>query len=136
MARPLHRWRLIRSLRRDTERPGYAQYGRRMIDYMGRYIENLTPDNIIGIHIDSPLDMESTSPSFRRDDLHGVAQTSYRMGSHRPTPDLGFNTVPAIDGMYRVGPFQPPRGSVFGAGRPSAMRMFDDLDLDFDRVTG
>jgi len=117
----------------DEMKEDYAQ---RMIAQMGRYIENMTPGNIIGVHIDSPLDMERTSPSFRRGDLHGVAQTSYQMGAHRPTPDLGFNTVPEIDGMYLVGPFQPPGGGVFGAGRATAIRIFDDLDLDFDKVTG
>jgi len=111
-----------------------GEYGQRMLEYMRRFISNLDDDNIIAIDIHSPVDMERTSPSFRRGDLHGIAQTSYQMGSHRPTPDLGFNTVPDVDGLYLVGPFQPPGGGVFGAGRATAIRMFDDLGMDFDRI--
>jgi hypothetical protein len=33
-----------------------------------------------------------------------------------------------------VGPFQHPGGGVFGAGRATAMKVFDDLKLDFDKV--
>jgi hypothetical protein len=29
-----------------------------------------------------------------------------------------------------------PGGGVFGAGRATAMRMFEDLRLDFERITG
>jgi phytoene dehydrogenase-like protein len=101
---------------------------------MHRYIDNLTPDNLIQYHVDSPLDMERTSASFLKGDIHGVAPYLYQFGAHRPTPDLGNNTVPGIDRLYLVGPFQHPGGGVFGAGRATAMKVFDDLKLDFDRV--
>jgi phytoene dehydrogenase-like protein len=78
--------------------------------------------------------MERTSPSFGRGDLHGVATTSYQSGAHRPTPDLGQMTVPGIERLYLVGPFQHPGGGVFGAGRAAAQRAFEDLNLDFERV--
>jgi hypothetical protein len=32
-----------------------------------------------------------------------------------------------------VGPFQHPGGGVFGAGRATAMKMFDDLRMDFQK---
>jgi len=105
-----------------------------MLDKMRAYISNLTPENIVEYHCDSPLDMERTSDSFRRGDLHGISSYLYQTGSHRPTPDLGQNTVPGIDRMYLVGPFQHPGGGVFGAGRATAMKMFDDMGIDFDSV--
>jgi phytoene dehydrogenase-like protein len=111
-----------------------AEYGQRMIAYMQGYFENLTPENILGVHIDSPVDMERTSPSFRRGDLHGVADVTYQRGSWRPTPDLGQYTVPGVDRLYLVGPFQAPGGGVFGAGRATAMKAFEALGLDFDKV--
>jgi phytoene dehydrogenase-like protein len=115
----------------DAAKRGFTE---RMLERMGDWIENLTPDNIIRYHCDSPLDMERTSPSFLKGDIHGVAPYLYQFGAHRPTPDLGQNTVPGIERFYLVGPFQHPGGGVFGAGRATAMRMCDDLGLDFDRA--
>ncbi len=112
-----------------------SDYAVRMLDHMGLFIENATPDNIIAYHCDSPVDMERTSSSFRKGDLHGVAATTYQSGAWRPTPELGRNTVPGVDRLYLVGPFQYPGGGVFGAGRASAMTMFNDLDMDFGKVS-
>jgi phytoene dehydrogenase-like protein len=78
--------------------------------------------------------MERTSASFQRGDLHGIAMSTYQLGAHRPTPDLGQYTVPGVDRLYLVGPFQHPGGGVFGAGRATAVKMYEDLKLDFDRV--
>jgi len=111
-----------------------TEYAERMLAHLGRFIENATPDNIIAYHCDTPVDMERTSSSFRKGDLHGIATTMYQYGSHRPTPDLGFNVVPGVERLYLVGPFQHPGGGVFGAGRASAMRMCDDLKIDFDKA--
>ncbi|NKJ49043.1 hypothetical protein CIC12_20345 [Burkholderia sp. SG-MS1] len=109
------------------------RYAHELIGEMGNYISNLSSSNIIGVHMDSPLDMERTSASFQRGDLHGIAGYLYQFGAHRPTPDLGRNTVPGVDRFYLVGPFQHPGGGVFGAGRATAMRMFDDLKMDFQK---
>ena len=110
-------------------------YARVMLDHMGRFIENLDAGNIIARHVDSPVDMERTSASFRRGDLHGVAATTYQSNAWRPTPELGRGVVPGVDRLYLVGPFQYPGGGVFGAGRAAAMTMFDDLNMDFGKVS-
>ena len=108
-------------------------YAKRMLSHMENFVDNVA-DNVIAYHSDSPLDMERTSSSFRRGDLHGVAATTYQYGAHRPTPDLGYNVVPGCERLYLVGPFQHPGGGVFGAGRATAIRMFEDLKLDFAKV--
>ncbi|MEI9965921.1 MAG: NAD(P)/FAD-dependent oxidoreductase [Caulobacteraceae bacterium] len=112
-----------------------TSYAERMIEHMGRFITNLTPETILAYHCDTPVDMERTSSTFRRGDLHGVASTTYQYGAHRPTPELGRNTVPGVERLYLVGPFQAPGGGVFGAGRAAAMTMFEDLKLDFGKVS-
>src|SRR5688572_4714931 len=109
-------------------------YAERMIDHMGRFIENIDHANILQYHCDSPVDMERTSPSFRRGDLHGIATTTYQSGAHRPTPELGQYTVPGVDRLYLVGPFQHPGGGVFGAGRATAIRLAEDLKMDLARL--
>lgn len=112
----------------DTKR----SYAERMIAHMDRYLDGFSA-SIIAYHSDSPVDMERTSPSFLGGDLHGVATTSYQQGAHRPTPDLGQMTVPGVERLYLVGPFQHPGGGVFGAGRAAAQRAFEDLKLDFGK---
>lgn len=111
-----------------------GEYVERMLTHMGKFIDNLDDSNVLAWHSDSPVDMERTSSSFRRGDLHGVASTSYQYGAHRPTPDLGQNTVPGCDRLYLVGPFQHPGGGVFGAGRAAAMQVCDELGIDFEKV--
>ena len=109
-----------------------SSYADRMLEHLGRFVTNI-PEAVIERHVDSPVDMERTSPSFRRGDLHGIAFTTYQSGAHRPTPDLGQYTVPGVDRLYLVGPFQHPGGGVFGAGRATAMKVFEALGLDFER---
>ncbi|RRW40427.1 NAD(P)/FAD-dependent oxidoreductase [Pseudomonas luteola] len=101
-----------------------------------KFVKNLTPDNIIARTLCSPLDLERSSPnSMVKGDVHGVAPYFYQCFAHRPTPDLGRLTVPGVESLYLVGPFMHPGGGVFGAGRATAIKIFDDLDIDFDRVT-
>jgi phytoene dehydrogenase-like protein len=111
-----------------------ADYAERMLGHMARFLPNLTRDNLIAWHCDSPLDMERTSPSFARGDLHGIAMPSYQLGAHRPTPELGQFVVPGTAGLYLVGPFQHPGGGVFGAGRATAQRLCEDLKIDFAKI--
>lgn len=100
-----------------------------------KFVANLTPENIIARTICSPLDLERGSPnSMVRGDVHGVAPYFYQTLSHRPTPDLGQFGVPGIERLYLVGPFMHPGGGVFGAGRATAIKMFEFLGMDFDRL--
>jgi hypothetical protein len=68
-------------------------------------------------------------------DLHGVAPYFYQSAGHRPTPDLGQFTVPGVDRRFLVGPFQHPGGGVYGAGRATAIKMFEQLGMDFGQVS-
>lgn len=113
----------------DTKR----DYAKVMIDRMAVFIDNI-PDAILDLHVDSPVDMERTSPSFLRGDLHGIATTTYQSGAHRPTPELGQYRVPGVDRLFLVGPFQHPGGGVFGAGRATAQVLLEEIGLDIEDV--
>lgn len=103
--------------------------------YYRNYISNLTDDNILMRSSASPLEVESSSPnSFVRACIGGCASFHYQTGSHRPNADLGQYTVPGIDGLYLVGPALHPGGGVMGGGRATAVKMFDDLGIDFDKA--
>ena len=100
-----------------------------------RFVSNLTDDNIVARTICSPVDLERSSPnSMMRGDVHGVAPYMYQAAGHRPTPDLGQFGVPGVAGLYLVGPFMHPGGGVYGAGRATAIKMFDELGMDFESV--
>lgn len=100
-----------------------------------RFFTNLTDDNILARVVRSPLDHERESPtSFVKGDVHGCAPFMYQSLGHRPTPDLGQFTVPGVERLYLVGPFQHPGGGVFGAGRATAIKMFQDLGMNFDSM--
>ena len=134
----LHAWDYVPYERADGRSWDEAkdEYARQMLAHMRRYLPNLAADNILGLHCDSPVDMERTSSSFVRGDLHGIAMLSYQQGAHRPTPDLAQFAVPGTACLYLVGPFQHPGGGVFGAGRATAQRVCEDLKIDFARLTG
>lgn len=69
-----------------------------------------------------------------RGDLHGVAPYFHMSAGARPTQDLGQYTVPGVERLYLAGPFQHPGGGVYGAGRATAIKMFEELGMDFGSV--
>ncbi|RWX74701.1 NAD(P)/FAD-dependent oxidoreductase [Neorhizobium lilium] len=101
-----------------------------------KWLLNLDRDNIIASIDYSPLDLERSSPSFVRGDIHGAAPFFYQMNGHRPTPDLAQYTVPGIEGFYLVGPFMHPGSGLTGAGRATAAKMMQDMGIDFAKVAG
>ncbi len=131
----LHAWDYVPYERPDGKSwdDTKGEYAQAMIDRMAVFIENM-PGVILQAHVDSPVDMERTSPSFLRGDLHGIATTTYQSGAHRPTPELGQYRVPGVERLYLVGPFQHPGGGVFGAGRATAQVLLEDLDIDLEDV--
>jgi phytoene dehydrogenase-like protein len=111
------------------------EYAAETLRQYAPFISNLTSDNIIASSHWSPLDMERSSPnSFVNGDMHGCAPFMYQTVGHRPIPELGQYTVPGADRLYLVGPYQHPGGGVYGAGRATAIKMFDEMGIDFDRT--
>jgi phytoene dehydrogenase-like protein len=113
------------------------QMGDRSEAHYKNFVTNLTSDNIIKRQVVTPFDHSRNMPnSMPGGDVHGVAPYFYQIAGHRPTPDLAQFTVPNVDRLYLVGPFLHPGGGVYGAGRATAIKMFDDLKMDFDKVAG
>ena len=113
------------------------EMGDRSLRHYQKFIANLTSDNIVKRTVVTPLDHARNMPnSMVGGDVHGVAPYFYQTAGHRPTPDLAQYTVPGVERFYLVGPFLHPGGGVFGAGRATAMRMFEHFGLDFERVAG
>jgi phytoene dehydrogenase-like protein len=85
--------------------------------------------------VDSPLDMERWSPnSFVNGEVHGAGLQLFQTMGFRPTPELARYAVPGVERLYLCGPFMHPGGAIFGVGRPTAIKIMDDLGIDFDKV--
>jgi phytoene dehydrogenase-like protein len=111
------------------------EVGERALEGARQFVSNLGSDNILGQSVHSPLDHERDSPnSFVQGDIHGLGGYFFQSGGNRPTPELSDYRVPGVKGLYLVGPFMHPGGSVFGAGRNTIINVFADLGLNFDKV--
>lgn len=99
------------------------------------FTPNLTPSNIIARTVDSPLDMQRYSPnSMIEGDINGAGFQHFQLSGMRPTPDLAQFAVPGVERLYLSGPFMHPGGGIWGIGRPAAIKICDDLGIDFDKV--
>ena len=101
-------------------------------DMFGRFCTNFDSSNIVARDFHTPLDMARYSPTFQQGDAGGVGKFFYQIGGHRPTPELSQYAVPGADGLYLAGTFMHPPGGVTGGGRATAVRIFDDLRMNFD----
>lgn len=107
----------------------------KVIERLTHFIPDLVPENFIGRTVDSPLDMVRWSPnSMLQGDAGGLATHFFHLGGYRPTPDLAQYAVPGVDRLYLCGPFMHPGGGVFGVGRPTAIKICDDLGIQFEKV--
>jgi hypothetical protein len=58
----------------------------------------------------------------------------YQSLGMRPTAELSQYRVPGAKGLYLAGPFMHPGGGLTGGGRAVAMRVMEDLKVDYSKV--
>ena len=105
-----------------------------VIEGLSRYANNVGPDLILARTAESPLDFDRYSPSFPGGDSMGIGSYLHQMMGMRPTAELAQYRVPGADGLYLAGPFMHPGGAIIGGGRALAMRMMEDLEMDYSKV--
>lgn len=99
------------------------------LDYLRRFVPNLTDDVILGSHIESPLDLERRNRHNWRGSCHGGDLSPAQSGAMRPVPGWASHRMP-IPGLYQTGSTTHPGGSVSGGpGRNAAWVLLDDLGL-------
>ncbi len=106
-----------------------------LLERYRHYASNITDANIIGRRFDTPLEISRHSPMFQRGDVSGLGEYLHQIGGHRPNPELAKLKVPGIDRLYLTGTAINV-SSVSGAGRATAIKVCEDLSIDFDRLTG
>jgi hypothetical protein len=64
----------------------------------------------------------------------GLGSYLYQSLGMRPTPELSQYRVPGAPGRYLSGPFMHPGGGIVGGGRAVAIRIMEDLKVDYSKV--
>ena len=104
------------------------------LEHTARFANNLNAETILARYVESPLDFIRHTPSFQRGDIMGLGSYIYQSLGMRPTPELAQYRVPGANGLYLCGPFMHPGGGITGGGRPVAIRIMEDLKLDYSKV--
>lgn len=97
--------------------------------------QNFNEANIVGSDFETPSDAKRHTLTFQNGDVGGVSKAFYQIGGHRPTPELSQYAVPGAEGLYLAGTFMHPPGGVTGGGRATAIRICDDLNIDFTAIS-
>ncbi len=101
--------------------------------YLG-YTTNLTRKNVLGRHVESPLDLERRNPHNWRGSCHGGDQDLAQEGALRPMPGWSGYRLP-VPGLYQTGSTTHPGASVTGApGRNCARVLLEDLGLSLEQA--
>jgi phytoene dehydrogenase-like protein len=106
-------------------------------DWMAEQLEKFAPGtkaSTIARRVDSPLDIERYSPSFHKGDIMGLGSYLYQSLGLRPTAALSQYAVPGAKGLYLCGPFMHPGGGLTGGGRAVAIKVMDDLGVNYSKV--
>jgi len=109
-------------------------YAEAVWQQMARFATNLSGANILARSAESPLDMQRHTPSFQRGDSSGLGNHLYQTLGMRPTPELAEYRVPGAKGLFLGGPFMHPGPGLTGGGRPLAIRVMEDLGLDYSTI--
>jgi len=104
------------------------------IDDLSKLTTNITPDNIIGRHFMTPLDIQRYNTALVNSDIQHLGFYSWQLGGNRPVPGWGQYRTP-IDKLYMTAGSTHPGGGVTGGpGRNATQVIMEDLGLDFDSV--
>lgn len=110
------------------------EFGEWILERISRYAPNVSGANILARSFQSPLDLERHSPSFRAGDVMGLGGYLHQTLGMRPTAELSQYRVPGAKHLYLCGPFMHPGGGLTGGGRAVAIRMMEDLNVNYSKI--
>lgn len=126
----------------DLRGGGSSEWDRRnqemadwLLERFRDYTTNMSDSNIIGRRFDSPLEVSRHSPMFQRGDVSGIGEYLHQIGGQRPTPELAKLKVPGLSNLYLTGTAINV-SSVSGAGRATAIKVCQDMKINFDKLCG
>jgi phytoene dehydrogenase-like protein len=104
-----------------------------IIEVLGEQIDNLGHNNILGMSVMSPLDIERYNSSMKSGDILHIASFITQSYANRPLPGWGQYRSP-IKRLYICGASTHPGGGVTGGGRAAAIAVLEDLGIDLRKV--
>jgi phytoene dehydrogenase-like protein len=111
-----------------------AEYAEWVLDRITAYAPNVSVASVLAHAVESPLDLARYSPSFVAGDVMGLGSYLHQTMGMRPTPELSQYRVPGAGGLYLTGPFMHPGGGLTGGGRAVAIRVMEDLKVNYSKV--
>lgn len=109
------------------------EYGDLVWESFKKFTTNIDDSCILGRLIETPLDHHRHSGSMVNGDIFGIGTAGGQILGRRPTPALAQFRVPGLGGLYLVGPFMHPGGTVTLGGRATAIAMYQDMGLDLNK---
>jgi len=106
-----------------------------IIEVSSRYIDGLSSENILGMKVFSPLDIERYNPSMQSGDIMHISSSIAQSYGNRPIGGWGQYRTP-INKLYMCGASTHPGGGVTGGGRAAALLIMEDLGIDYKKVVG
>lgn len=103
------------------------------LDTIRKHTKNLTPENILGRYIRTPLDLERYNPSWIHGDGNHFAISLSQFYSNRPLPGWGHYRTP-VKKLYMCGASTHPGPSVSGGSRAAVPLIMEDLGINFKKV--
>jgi phytoene dehydrogenase-like protein len=94
-----------------------------------RYAPNMTRENVVMRHQETPVDIKTRFPNMRRGSIKHGDYLPIQLGCFRPNQDCSSTHTP-IPGLYTAGASNYPGGCVLGAGGYlGANKVADDLGV-------
>ena len=105
----------------------------RVLDWWKLFTKNVNSDTILARNIVSPIDLPRWNKNYVDGENSGLGAQLYQYMSFRPIPELGGFRTP-IEDLYVGGMTSHPGSGVCGGGRVPVQVMFEDFDIDFNKV--
>ena len=105
----------------------------RMLAHLSKFVANIPGCVLQGPYRQSRWTWSAPAQASGAATCTASPMPRIRAARIAPRRILGRYTVPGLERFYLVGPFQHPGGGVFGAGRATAMKMFEALGMDFEK---
>jgi phytoene dehydrogenase-like protein len=112
------------------------QVADQFINDLSKLTTNVRPENIIGKHFMTPLDIQRYNTSLVNTDIQHLGFYSWQLGGNRPVPGWGQYRTPINKLYMTAGSTHPGGGVTGGPGRNATQVIMEDLGLDFDKACG
>ena len=115
----------------DEIKHDYAEFH---LQHLRRFAPNVTDDNILGMHVHSPLDIAGRNLNNMGGNCWGGREIESQIGAYRPVLGWASHHTP-IKGLYMTGSSTHPGGAVTGVpGKNAATVILKDLGRSINEV--